>query len=412
MLPYSAFNLKKTLDKNGAPFRVYGLCGDAHLQNIVLHSLLASLLDADARDFNMDTLDGESATISDVMSRCANLPFLSERRVVVVSRAERLENLHKSSKKEEADSGSGDDAPENAEESVPNATSSTRSKSALSPAKRLNEGLKNVPPLTVLILQRTPETPDIGAKAPAPRCINAIVDKVFDDGKLGLLINCTVETKNNAMVTQIVEQEAVRRELFLDRNAASYLVERVGTDIARLLSELEKCSLRAGDGQKVTARIIDEMTQRAPHDKIFDLMDVVAQRNGARAIAMLRELVGNGDAPEAILAVLCGQLRKLMVARFLLDNNLPVEANAVARLSPALQSQMPIEAKNLPPAFPFLAQKLAAQARQFSSSQLQNALEAAFMTDLAMKGIEGDGGGQDSKDSSAFALELFVASLC
>ena len=269
-----------------------------------------------------------------------------------------------------------------------------------------------MPPMTVLILQRTPETPELGAKTPAPRCINAIVDKVFDDGKLGVLVNCTVESKNAAMVSQIIEQEAQRRAISLERNAVSYLIERVGTDIAHLLNELEKCSLRAGAGQNVTTQIIDEMTQRAPHEKIFDLMDIVAQRNGARAIASLRELVGNGDAPEAILSILAGQLRKLLVARFLIEQNLPVEPNAVARLSPALQRQMPNESKNLPPAFPFLAQKLAAQARQFSTSQIQSALEAAFAVDLAMKGIEGDGGGQDSRDSSYLALELFVAQLC
>ena len=412
MLPYSAFKPQKSVDKNGVPFRVYGLCGDAHLQGLVLQSLLDFLLEADARDFNLDTLDGESATISDVMSRCGNLPFLAERRVVVVLRAERLEKIHKSSKKDEADSDAATDDETNDE--TPNATSSTRSKksAASSPARRLSEGLKNVPPMTVLILQRTPETPELGAKAPAPRCINAQVDKVFDDGKLGLLINCTVESKNAAMVTQIIEQEAQRRGISLERNATNYLIERVGTDIAHLLNELEKCSLRAGTGQIVTTQIIDEMTQRAPHEKIFELMDIVSQRNGARAIASLRELVGNGDAPEAILSILAGQLRKILVARFLIEQNLPVEPNAVARLSPALQRQMPIESKNLPPAFPFLAQKLAAQARQFSTKQLQSALESAFIVDLAMKGIEGDGGGQDSRDSSYLALELFVAQLC
>ena len=449
MLPFSAFDLKnnfqKAVDKNGAPFRVYGLCGDAHLQGLVLQSLLDFLLEADARDFNMDTLDGESATIADVMSRCGNLPFLAQRRVVVVSRAERLENLHKASKKDESDSddatsdAASDATSNNADgdsATLNKATSSTRSRksAASSPAKRLSEGLKNVPPMTVLVLQRTPESPELGAKASAPRCINAIVDKVFDehkdaaqrekratdktkspvppDSRLGLLIDCTIDAKNMALVTQIIEQEAQRRAISLDRGAVNFLVERVGTNIAHLINELEKCSLRAGADQKVTTRIIDEMTERAPHEKIFELMDIIAAQNGARAIASLRELVGNGQAPEAILSILGGQLRKLLVARFLIEQNLPVEPNAVARLSPALQRQMPAESKNLPPAFPFLAGKLAAQARQFSTKQIQGALEAAFAVDLAMKGIEGDGGGQDSKDNSYLPLELFVAQLC
>src|SRR5690606_809179 len=95
MLPYSAFSKKKVLTAESTPRRAYGVLGDAFLQQRVHDALLGWCLDADARDFNLDTIDGEGAGINDVLALCGNLPFLSDRRVVVVARAERLENMHR-----------------------------------------------------------------------------------------------------------------------------------------------------------------------------------------------------------------------------------------------------------------------------------------------------------------------------
>ena len=55
-------------------------------------------------------------------------------------------------------------------------------------------------------------------------------------------------------------------------------------------------------------------------------------------------------------------------------------------------------------------QRLSAQARNFSSERLQSALALCFEADLALKGIEGDGGA-DSDKHSALVLELLLARL-
>src|SRR5687768_319920 len=125
MLPYSAFSKKKVLGADAAPRRVYGVLGDAFLQQRVHEALVNWCLDADARDFNLDTIDGEGAAVNDVLALCGNLPFLSDRRVVVVARAERLDNMHRA--------GDGEEAPKAAGKSA------AKSKN-VSPAKRLSDG--------------------------------------------------------------------------------------------------------------------------------------------------------------------------------------------------------------------------------------------------------------------------------
>jgi len=391
MLPYSATSLKKVLsDKQ--PRRVYGVVGDAYLQNLVTRSLIDSVLEPSMRDFNMDNVEGDGATVSSLLALCGNLPFIAERRVVVVHRAEKIENIDKS----------GD-----AEDAKPAKTAAK-----LSPAKRLQEGLKNLPLTTMLLLLRTPETPEAGARAATPRLINAAVDKTIEADNLGLILDCTIGAKGNALATTLIKDEANARDIALQAGAAEYLVERVGNDIARLLSELEKCSLRAGNDQHVSRAVIDEMVRRTPQDTIFDLTDALGERRGTQALATLRELIGSGEAPERVLATFITHLRKLLQARAFLDAGVPIDASTMNRLPRDLAAQLPQNGnENLAlilqnPSQAWRGRKFASQARNFSMTQLQDALEAALAVDLAIKGIEGDGG------SSEMLVELFVAGLC
>ena len=139
MLLYPAFSLEKAIPK-GEARRVYGTLGDAHLQREIRRTLIGALLDDDSRDFNFDELDGESAKVADVVGACGNLPFLSERRVVLVRRAEKIENIARSEEKKD-----------------------TKAKGP-SAAKRRADGIAALPPTTFLFLPRPPETPDAGAK--------------------------------------------------------------------------------------------------------------------------------------------------------------------------------------------------------------------------------------------------------
>lgn len=389
MLPYAAFNQDRVLHR-GEPHRVYGVCGDSYLQTRVIQALLAWSVDESARDFNLDQLDGESAKIPEILAACGNLPFLSDRRAVIVRRAEKIEGLGKSE----------DGAPKG-------------KKAGPSPAKRLTEGLEGLPPTTVLILARTPETPEYGARPGTTRVINAALDKEIE--RLGLAIDCTVDARNTGMATSIVEAEAATRKIPLARNASAHLVERCGNDIALLLSELDKCSLRAGEGQPVTPAIIDEMTRRAPHETVFDLTDAIGERRAPRALTLLRELVGSGEPPELLLSLLVRHLRQLLQARAFMDANLPLDGSLLKRLPPQLAAQLPKDGRDnlavLLQSQNWLGRRLAAQARNFTTPQLQAALEAALDVDLTFKGIEGDGGFEPKKMPEA-ALELFVVKLC
>ena len=384
---YAAFSDKRALDKKGEPHRVYGVWGDAYLCGRVIQSLLGLSLSDDARDFNLDTLDGESTSVSDVLAAAGNLPFLSDRRAVIVRRAEKLDGV--------ATAGGG----------------ARKKKSDGSPAALLADGIEKLPPSTVLILARSPETPEPGDK-PGERCLNAALDKIVDDR--GLLINCMVPPKATPVAINIVEAEAAANHIVLARGAAAHLVNRCGTDIAALLSELEKCALRAGIGAPVTSAIIDEMTKATLSETVFDLTDSIGARQGAKALKSLQDLLGAGEPPELILSLIVRHLRQLLQARALLDAGLSLDGSAARNISPRLMAQLPAGRDNLATALQsqhWLGGRLTNQARHFSAGQLSRALEYAFEADLSAKGIEGNGG-FESRDESRASIEILVAKLC
>ncbi len=60
------------------------------LKDQALHRLVEKLLPKEAKEFNLDPLDGRSCTAAQVVSAAQSLPWMTERRVVTVSSAEEI----------------------------------------------------------------------------------------------------------------------------------------------------------------------------------------------------------------------------------------------------------------------------------------------------------------------------------
>jgi len=371
MLTYSALKPTNALQE-GQPYSCYGIVGDGFLQQRALDFLLEQILPEDEREFNQDTLNGETTTVNELLSKTGQLPFIATHRVVVLRNADKLEGVAR------AAAGEAKKKP-------------AKSSKTLSPGQQLADGLKSLPASTVLILLRSAETPESGFKAGPVRCLNANLDKIIESN--GVIINCLITKRDQAAVIKIIREEAAQLQVQLDQGAAVHLATRVGHDIGLLLIELEKCALRAGPGGTVTNAIIDEMTRRKPQDTVFDLLDAIGARQTPRALAMLRELLDGGEVPERFLALLVSHLRRLWQVRALRDQKVPLNAAAVAKISPALAAQFPedgiVERFS---AFSWKIRELQAQADRFSQYQIQAALECVLETDLALKGIEDEGG--------------------
>ena len=157
--------------------------------------------------------------------------------------------------------------------------------------------------------------------------------------------------------------------LTLSPQVAHGLGEATGTDPATIEDALERLSLYCRDAKEVTADDVEAVVTSSRVHSIFELTDAIGRRDVASALKVLTNMFENREAPLRILATLATHVRRLLHAAELG----PAALNQPNRLAAEL---------GLPP---FLARKVADQARQFSRGELRRAVQRLAATDLELK---------------------------
>lgn len=164
--------------------------------------------------------------------------------------------------------------------------------------------------------------------------------------------------KGAKAVAAFAAQQARRRKIALGPGAAEALADAVGPQLLRLASELEKASLLAGPGQRVTREHVLESVSAVAEEKIWELTDATFEGRSADALAALGRLLGGGVPAPVVLGALASQLRKLARAR----------------------------AGETPGGHPMVVRRIEAQARRHSLPRLLAGLRAAEEADERLKG--------------------------
>jgi DNA polymerase III subunit delta len=118
--------------------------------------------------------------------------------------------------------------------------------------------------------------------------------------KHACLVNCSSQLDNRQSVSW-VKAEAARRSVRIETEAIRRLVDGAGGDLTRLRSDLDRVLLYAADEGKVTASHVREVTGPASS---LDAWGVTRALERGAAAAALRELAALLDAGAAPLAIL------------------------------------------------------------------------------------------------------------
>lgn len=113
---------------------------------------------------------------------------------------------------------------------------------------------------------------------------------------------------------------AVARGGSLAADAARELAERVGSDLWQMDNEIRKLVAYAPDGA-VARDMVRELTRAAPEGEIFALVDAVSRGESTRVAALLRAERESGGSDFSIFGMLARQTRLLLAARACLDAN-------------------------------------------------------------------------------------------
>ncbi len=114
----------------------------------------------------------------------------------------------------------------------------------------------------------------------------------------------------------------------LSAEDADRLVFTVGRDAALLKQEMDKLAAYLGTRDTVTASDIDLICTRSAECTIFQMVDAQVAGNSDQAFALLRDMLRSGEDRFGVLAMLLRQYRILYHMRCLLDEHTPQSAQA------------------------------------------------------------------------------------
>jgi DNA polymerase-3 subunit delta len=252
---------------SGTPRAVYLLAGpEALLRDDALALLRRALLEPGSADFNLDRLDGATASAADLENAVRALPVFAKRRLVILREPE-----------------------------------AGRANRALADAlAHCIEELRALPdPSCVLVIAA-------GQVDRRARWVKA----VGDDG----ILSCEAPQRRPELIA-FVKREAARQGASIEAAAAELLAERIGPELLLLRQELAKAVLLAGEGSKIEREHIAVSSADIAEEPIWDLTDAIGGGDAASALALLAKLLRTGAAPQPLLGALASHFRRLLRVR-------------------------------------------------------------------------------------------------
>jgi DNA polymerase-3 subunit delta len=153
----------------------------------------------------------------------------------------------------------------------------------------------------------------------------------------------------------------------LEPDAAEELCEILNGELAGIRTELEKLTAYAGDQRKITRADVELLVISARKYEVWDLADMLAARQPAKALEFLDRLLREGEAAPALLGALAWMYRKLLEAQELPGGTVGWQAASRLKMRPNA------------------AELAVRQARKFPKTQLTNGLAALYEADSRLK---------------------------
>ena len=337
------------------------------LKEEAVAALAGRIIDPDFAEFDREVLNADGTDVAAIMAAAGQIPFGSERRLVIVNG---LELWRERGKQVEAD--------------------------------KLAEGLNKLPAGCCVVLV-VKAGDDEGRRKTA---LTAKVDNIVK--KIGAVVAC--HTLKGENLADWVTERAAREGKRIGPEAVSMLVQTVGAEMRPLEMEITKLVCFVGDRPAITARDVGLVVASSPEDVMFAAIDAISRRQTDRALTLLAELHRYDPKAQAVagklLALLARQYRMLWQAKFLAEQR--VSPRDVRALPPDLAAELPSDSNIAQIAFK--AGDLFALSKSYTWASLTWALERMLLCDLANKGGVTDETGSFGSDPAG-NLQLLVIEL-
>lgn len=172
------------------------------------------------------------------------------------------------------------------------------------------------------------------AKDPAPyTCLVLVAAKIAKNSKLYRAAAATgvayeyAAPKRNEYASEVVKLLRERGKT-MAMPTAQLLVDVVGRDLRRLDIEAAKLATYVGDEEHISPDDVRAVASATAEASVFELSDAVGERDVTRAMRVLRRLLDAGETPLGVEAMLARHVRALIGARALADRGVSPDAMA------------------------------------------------------------------------------------
>jgi len=319
--------------------------------------LKAQIMSDGIGDLNIVVLDGNKVGLGELIGACNTVPFLTDRRLVIVEGLlGRLEaRVSSRAKKREK--------------------SRSPSASELEYADKLAAYLPDLPPSTRLVfMERRRLSPH-----------NPILKQATDSSEAYVR---EFKQPGSGALQDWIRRQARRKGADITGDAVRMLISFVGQNMRLLDQELEKLVALVNYSGTITGDDVKTLVHATHDPNIFSLVDALGLRDRQRAMLELQELLATGASDLYLLAMMTRQIRLILSVKDLVEEK---------GLAPdATRRELRISHR-------FILEKLLRQARWFSIEELEMIQRRMLGIDQAIKtgNIEG-----------SLALELLVVEVC
>jgi DNA polymerase-3 subunit delta len=300
------------------------LGGESYLRELCRRKIVEAYVAEGVRDWGITRFSAEDDELSAIVGQAQTLPMLAAQQVIFVSDVEAWERLEEDSR------------------------------DAL--VKQLSAYLENPAPFSILVFEASALDQRMRlAKTFAEKTVTVAVE-LSDD-----------PAERTKLAVPLAFEMARELGVEVDREVPEQLSEILNGELASIHTELEKLAAYAGGRRKVTRADVDLLVVSARKYTVWEMADMLAARQPARALEFLDSLLREGEPLPQLLGALAWMFRKLLEAQ-----ELPATATGWQAASRLKMRQSAAE----------LALR---QSRKFPRTQLIRGLEALYEADSRLK---------------------------
>ncbi len=277
---------------------------------------------------NTTELEGAKVTPEQLRSVCETVPFLADKRLVVVDGLfERFEPKGKNGKKK-----------------------TSRQSEPTENHQPFVEAVKNLPPFTELVI--------IGGNI---RSTNLLLHDLASKAKVS-----TFPSLKGSQINQWVEKRVGKGGI--SKKAVDLMVRLVGNDLWAMANEVDKLALYTG-GRQIEEADVKAIVSNVQEANVFNMVDAIIESRVALAQELLQQLFKQGMAPTQILVMLARQVRIIFQVK---------EMRESGRSRNDIQTRLGLTSD-------FVLRKAWEQADKYSLSRLKEVYHKLLEADIAIK---------------------------